>query len=460
MDTSFLILALCTALLVIAAAVLLIQNGRIRDRLEETERKLENNQIESLRLLQQLNEENRMIWDRMASFPSREEFNSRLEDVRTGTEGTVQAQTVLLIGRLDGISARLDSMGLGQEQRLRHIGTLLDEKLALNEKRISEMRDTLFRSVQQLQDENGRKLEEMRQTVDEKLHATLDKRLSESFAQVSKRLEEVYSGLGEMRSLAGGVGDLKRVLSNVKTRGTWGEVQLGSLLGEMLAPSQYETNCSVDGSDQRVEYAVHLPGGGDTSVLLPIDAKFPIEDYQRLLSARENGEAQQAAQAEQALVAAIRNEAKRISGKYIRPPQTTDFAILFLPLEGLYAEVLQNRTLSFELQEKYRILIAGPTTLSALLTSFQIGFRTVAIEKRSVEVWQLLSAVKNEFNHYSELLETAQKRIRSAGDTLEMASRQSRGIQKKIRAAEMLDLPSGQEADAAALPEDSAETGL
>ena len=457
MDTSMLILSLCGAVLIIAAVALLIQSGRTRERVEEAERRLEKRRAEALGLLQRLNEENRMIWNQLAAFPSREEFSGRLEDVRTGMEGTVQAQTALFIGRLDEINTRLDSMGLGQEQRLRHLGTLLDEKLALNEKRISEMRDTLFRSVQQLQEENSRKLEEMRQTVDEKLHTTLNQRLSESFAQVSKRLEEVYSGLGEMRSLAGGVGDLKRVLTNVKTRGTWGEVQLGALLGEMLAPSQYETNCSVDGSEQRVEYAVHLPSGNDTHVLLPIDAKFPIEDYQRLLSARENGDASQAVQAEQALVNAIRNEARRISGKYIRPPKTTDFAILFLPLEGLYAEILQNRTLAFELQEKYRILISGPTTLSALLTSFQIGFRTVAIEKRSAEVWQLLSAVKTEFNHYSELLETAQKRIRSAGDTLELASRQSRGIQKKIRAAEMLDLPQEEDGIGPGSPEESGE---
>ncbi len=455
MDTSMLILSLCGALLTIAAAVLLIQSGRMRERVEDAERRLDKKQTEMLGLLQRLNEENRMIWNQLAVFPTREEFSSRLEDVRTGMDGTVQAQTALFIGRLDEINTRLDSMGLGQEQRLRHLGTQLDDKLALNEKRISEMRDTVYRSVLNLQEENSKKLEEMRQTVDEKLHTTLNQRLSESFAQVSKRLEEVYSGLGEMRTLAGGVGDLKRVLTNVKTRGTWGEVQLGALLGEMLAPSQYETNCSVDGSEQRVEYAVHLPGGNDTHVLLPIDAKFPIEDFQRLLSARENGEGEQAAQAEQALVSAIRNEAKRISFKYIRPPRTTDFAILFLPLEGLYAEILQNKTLSFELQEKYRILIAGPTTLSALLTSFQIGFRTVAIEKRSVEVWQLLSAVKTEFNHYSELLETAQKRIRSAGDTLEQASRQSRGIQKKIRAAEMLDLPGDSASESDAVPDSS-----
>ncbi len=354
-------------------------------------------------------------------------------------DGAAQ-QTRLFMQRIDSLDRRLDLFGQTQEARLSRVSGLLDDKLTANEQRIEKMRDTLSQSVARLQDENSKKLEEMRQTVDEKLHATLDKRLSESFSLVSERLEQVYKGLGEMQTLANGVGDLKRVLTNVKTRGVWGEMQLGALLEQVLSPGQYDENVAVvPGSAQRVEFAVKLPGRNEETVYLPIDAKFPVEDYERLLSALETGDKDAVSLATVALQNAIRTEGKRIASKYIQPPHTTDFAIMFLPMEGLYAEALRIRGLAEEMQEKQRVIIAGPTTLTALLTSLQVGFRTLAIEKRSGEVWQLLSAVKTEFARFSDLLDTAQKRIHSVSTSIEQASRKSRTIARKLRDVEALD---------------------
>ena len=343
--------------------------------------------------------------------------------------------------RLNDLSARLDLFGDNQDARLHRVTAALDEKLSQNEARIEKMRDTLDQSVTRLQEENGKKLEEMRQTVDEKLHATLDKRLGESFSLVSQRLEQVYKGLGEMQSLASGVGDLKKVLTNVKTRGVWGEMQLGTLLSQVLTPGQYDENVAVvPHSNQRVEFAVKLPGREEGSTIyLPIDSKFPIEDYERLLNAYDTGDQAMIAAASAALQNALRVEAKRIAGKYIAPPHTTDFAIMFLPIEGLYAEALRFRGLTEELQEKYRIVAAGPTTLNALLTSLQVGFRTLAIEKRSGEVWQLLSAVKTEFGKFAGLLEATEKKLHAATESIENASRKTRTIERKLRRVEALD---------------------
>ena len=343
--------------------------------------------------------------------------------------------------RLNDLSARLDLFGDNQDARLHRVTAALDEKLSQNEMRIEKMRDTLDQSVTRLQEENGKKLEEMRQTVDEKLHATLDKRLGESFSLVSQRLEQVYKGLGEMQSLASGVGDLKKVLTNVKTRGVWGEMQLGTLLSQVLTPSQYDENVAViPHSNQRVEFAVKLPGREEGSTIyLPIDSKFPIEDYERLLNAYDTGDQAMIAAASAALQNALRVEAKRIAGKYIAPPHTTDFAIMFLPIEGLYAEALRVRGLTEELQEKYRVVAAGPTTLNALLTSLQVGFRTLAIEKRSGEVWQLLSAVKTEFGKFAGLLEATEKKLHAATESIESASRKTRTIERKLRRVEALD---------------------
>jgi len=354
--------------------------------------------------------------------------------------------------RFAHLSSRLDAFGESQDARLHRVTATLDEKLSQNEGRIEKMRDTLAQSVNRLQEENAKKLEEMRVTVDEKLHATLDKRLGESFSLVNERLEQVYKGLGEMQSLASGVGDLKKVLTNVKTRGVWGEMQLGALLSQVLSPSQYEENVAVvPGSSQRVEFAVKLPGQGDAAVYLPIDSKFPIEDYERLLSALDTGDQALISAAESALQTALKTEARRIAGKYIAPPHTTDFAIMFLPIEGLYAEALRARGLTEEMQEKHRIVMAGPTTLNALLTSLQVGFRTLAIEKRTDEVWQLLSAVKTEFGNFARILETTQKKMHAVTESIETATRKTRTIERKLRGVEALE-----EGKAARILEESA----
>ena len=342
--------------------------------------------------------------------------------------------------RLDALARRLDAFGEAQDQRLHRVTATLDDKLSQNEQRIERMRDTLSQSVNRLQEENAKKLEEMRQTVDEKLHATLDQRLGESFSLVNQRLEQVYKGLGEMQSLASGVGDLKKVLTNVKSRGVWGEMQLGALLQQVLSPSQYDENVAVvPGAPQRVKFAVKLPGQGEGTIYLPIDSKFPIEDYERLLAAQDAGDADAVKAAEGALNAALRTEAKRIHDKYIVPPHTTDFAVMFLPVEGLYAEALRARGLCEEMQEKFRVIVAGPTTLNALLTSLQVGFRTLAIEKRSSEVWNLLRAVKTEFGNFARILEATQKQMNTVSKSIETASRKTRTIERRLRQVETLE---------------------
>ena len=360
--------------------------------------------------------------------------------------------------RLSQLSARLDAFGDSQEARLHRISSALDEKLTQNEGRIERMRETLSQSVTKLQEDNARKLEEMRLTVDEKLHATLDKRLNESFSLVNERLEQVYKGLGEMQTLASGVGDLKKVLTNVKTRGVWGEMQLGVLLSQILSPGQYDENVAVvPTSSQRVEFAVKLPGQGEGTVYLPIDSKFPIEDYERLLAAYDIGDPAVISAASGALQTALKIEAKRIAEKYIVPPYTTDFAVMFLPIEGLYAEALRARGLAAELQEKLRIVIAGPTTLSALLTSLQVGFRTLAIEKRTDEVWKLLSAVKTDFGKFGDLLEATEKKLQAAAQSIETARGKTRTIQRRLRQVEGLEGPNAQEEQMSLLPEEENE---
>ena len=353
--------------------------------------------------------------------------------------------------RFDAVDARADRAAHAQDLRDSRLSQTIEQKLsaltaqvtaqqAQQNSQISDMRTVLDRNVNALREENSRKLDEMRQVVDEKLHQTLEKRLTESFRLVSEQLETVAKGLGEMRTLASGVGDLKNVLTNVKTRGIWGEVQLGSLLQQFMAPSQYAENVEVSpGSGQRVEFAVRLPGQGEQPVYLPIDSKFPIEDYDRLLTAYDSGDQAMIATASAALQTALKVEAKCIADKYIAPPHTTDFAIMFLPIEGLYAEALRARGLTEEMQEKYRVVTAGPTTLNALLTSLQVGFRTLAIEQRSGEVWQLLSAVKTEFGKFSGLLEATEKKLHAAAESIESASRKTRTIERRLRQVEALD---------------------
>ncbi|MCR4399270.1 MAG: DNA recombination protein RmuC [Syntrophomonadaceae bacterium] len=286
----------------------------------------------------------------------------------------------------------------------------------------------------------SRFLEQMRAVVDEKLHATLERRLGESFRQVSERLEQVHKGLGEMQSLAAGVGDLKKVLTNVKTRGVWGEVQLGNILEQMLTPDQYAANVATKPhSGERVEFAVRLPGRDEGScVWLPIDAKFPQEDYHRLLEATENGDPVAAEEAARQLEQRIRQEARSISEKYIDPPHTTDFAIMFLPTESLYAEVLRRPGLADALQRQYRVNVAGPTTLAALLNSLSLGFRTLAIERRSGEVWTLLGAVKTEFGRFGDILEKTQKKLQEASNSIDQATRRSRTIERKLKGVQEL----------------------
>ena len=312
--------------------------------------------------------------------------------------------------------------------------------------------DTLARSLalddnlRLLREDNAKRLGEMRATVDEKLNETLEKRLSSSFSQVSERLEQVYRSLGEMHTLASGVGDLKRMLSNVKTRGVWGEVQLGALLEQALTESQYQRNVAVlPHSSERVEFAVCLPGRGEDSapVYLPIDSKFPQEDYARLAEAAENGDPQAVDVSQKALLAAVRTEAKRI-GKYIVPPHTTDFAVMFLPLEGLYAEVMRHSAMIESIQREQRILIAGPSTLLALLNSLQMGFRTLAIEQRSAEVWKLLGAVKGDFGSFAALLQKTQEKLQQATDSIDTAFSKTRTIEKRLRHVEALEVEQAQ----------------
>ena len=315
-------------------------------------------------------------------------------------------------------------------------------ELALrNDQKLDTIRQNVEQRLDKLRDENAAKLEQMRVTVDEKLQTTLEARLGASFKQVSDRLEQVHKGLGEMQTLATGVGDLKRVLTNVKSRGTWGEVQLGALLADLLTPAQYAQNVATrPGSKERVEYAVKFPGRGDDGApcWLPIDAKFPLEDWQRLQEAVERADATAVDASRRALDAFFKLQAKAIRDKYIESPHTTDFAILFVPAEGLFAEAVSRPGLADALQRDYRVTLAGPTTLSAMLNSLQLGFRTLAIEKRSTEVWRVLGAVKTEFGRFGEILAKTREKLDAVGKTLEDAGRKSTTIARKLRDVEAL----------------------
>ncbi|MGX7004032.1 DNA recombination protein RmuC [Caballeronia sp. KNU42] len=341
-----------------------------------------------------------------------------------------------------------------QSQALKRFGDALTLQLAQmsesNDRRLNEVRATLEARLKDIEANNAAKLEEMRRTVDEKLHATLEQRLGESFKLVSDRLEQVHRGLGEMQTLAAGVGDLKKVLTNVKTRGTWGEVQLESLLEQLLTPDQYAKNvATIPKSNDRVEFAIKLPGRHDapgqsganavaTPVWLPIDAKFPREDYERLIDAQDRADVVAVEEASRALEGRIRAEAKAIAQKYVAPPHTTDFALLFLPTEGLYAEVLRRPGLTDFLQREYRVSVTGPTTLTALLNSLQMGFRTLAIEQRSSEVWQVLGAVKTEFRKFGEVLSKTRSQLEAVTRSIESAETRTRQMSKKLRDVEAL----------------------
>jgi DNA recombination protein RmuC len=310
-----------------------------------------------------------------------------------------------------------------------------------NEQRLEAVRATVEQRLETMRSDNAQKLEQMRATVDEKLHATLEQRLGESFKQVSDRLEQVHKGLGEMQTLATGVGDLKKVLGNVKTRGTWGEMQLESLLEQILTPEQYDKNVATrPGSNERVEFAIRLPGRDTDGApcWLPIDAKFPLADYQQLVDAQERGDAVAAEAFAKALERRIRDQAAEIHAKYVAPPHTTDFAFLYLPVEGLYAEVLRRPGLTDTIQRESRINVAGPTTLAALLNSLQMGFRTLAIEQRSSEVWRRLGAVKTEFAKFGEILAATKKKLEQASDSIGAAEVRTRKIARSLREVEAL----------------------
>ena len=337
----------------------------------------------------------------------------------------------------------LGEIGNAQRSQLETFSAQLSKLTESNEKKLGDLRNTVETKLAQIQTDNAAKLEEIRKTVDEKLQGTLEKRLGESFKLVSDRLEQVHKGLGEMQALAIGVGDLKKVLTNVKTRGTWGEIQLANLLEQILTAEQYAQNVQTkQNSSERVEFAIKLPGrdGEGNAVWLPIDAKFPKEDYERLMEAAERADAAGVEDAAKQLEARIKLDAKNIRDKYLDPPNTTDFGILYLPTEGLYGEVLRRPGLTELLQREFRVNVAGPTTLWAILNALQMGFRTLSIQKRSSEVWTLLGAVKTEFGKFGDVIERVQKKIQEAGNAIDSAASKTKTIQRKLK--DVQELPA------------------
>ena len=351
-----------------------------------------------------------------------------------------RAQSANLLAQ--ALSTQVGQFGASQAERLEAFARELNRfSLGLDE-RFERLKIAVEGRLTAMQADNAAKLEEMRRTVDEKLHATLEQRLGQSFKLVSDRLEQVHRGLGEMQTLAAGVGDLKRVLTNVKTRGTWGEVQLAALLEQLLTAEQFSANVITrPGSNERVDFAIRLPGKGDGAVVwLPIDAKFPIEDYQRLLDAQDRCEPALVEEAARAIESRLKGEAKSIHEKYVSPPHTTDFAMLYLPIEGLYAEALRRPGLAEALQRDYRVSLAGPTTLAALLNSLQMGFRTLAIEQRSAEVWAVLGAVKTEFGKFGEALAHTKKKLDEASNSISKAETRTRQLSRRLKEVEALPL--------------------
>ena len=383
------------------------------------------------------------VWRRLGEPPSDPRLTDLVQrvealsrDVHTLRELS-NAQTPVMEARLQSLSQQmqltLDSMRADMSDRLSRM-------LASSDQHGERMRTVLHEQLTNLQKDNADKLEQMRKTVDDKLHATLEDRLAQSFKVVSERLEAVHRGLGEMQQLASGVGDLKRVLTNVKTRGTWGEYQLEALIEQILARDQYETNIATrPGSAERVEVAVRLPGRDtDQPVWLPIDAKFPLEDYQRLIDAYDRADLTAIDDAAKALETRVRAEAKKIRTKYVESPHTTDFALMYLPTEGLYAEVLRRPGLADSLQRELRIVITGPTNTAAMLNSLQMGFRTLAIEKRSSEVWTLLGGVKSEFEKFGQAIQDTEKKLDEVANKFKNVGVRARAVERKLRGVETL----------------------
>ena len=368
-----------------------------------------------------------------------------------GLQGSNQSLAQQALAARESQDAAALRSAQAQAEAMQRLADGMREQLqamsTLNEQRSAELRHTVEQRLTSIQQDNEKKLEQMRATVDEKLHATLEQRLGESFKQVAERLEQVHKGLGEMQNLARDVGSLNRVLTNVKTRGVFGEVQLAGLLDQVLTPEQYATNvATLPNSSERVEFAISLPGQREDGkpLWLPIDAKFPREDYERLLDAQERADAPAAEAAGKAIEVRLRLEARTIREKYIAPPHTTDFGILFVPTEGLYAEALRRPGLVEGLQREFKVMLCGPTTLLATLTSLQMGFRTLALEKRSAEVWEVLGAVKTEFGKFGDVLAKAKKKLEEAGNTLDAAEVRTRAMTRKLKGVE-------------ALPDDSAQ---
>jgi len=420
-------LLLVSAIGIIAVGVLsvLFMRRNVARHLEEASVKLEGIERNQERI-------ERTVRDEMIK--SREEAGTASRNLREEMLNTLKGFNDSLLNQLQKVSSlQAEQLGIFSQQ--------LHTLTQTNEQRIEKIRETVEQRLRSLQEDNAQKLEKMRETVDEKLHATLEQRLGESFKLVSDRLELVHKGLGEMQNLAVGVGDLKKVLSNVKTRGILGEFQLGGILEQILAPEQYAKNVvTKKGTRDNVEFAIILPGKDDSGgvVYLPLDSKFPVEDYHRLLEAYEHADHAAIDEATKLLDNTIKKCAKDIRDKYIDPPATTDFGIMFLPFEGLYAEVVKRTGLIEVLQRDYKVIITGPTTLAAILNSLQMGFRTLAIEKRSSEVWTLLSAVKTEFGKFGDILDKTQKKLQEASNTIEDASRKSRTIEKRLKGVQSL----------------------
>lgn len=365
------------------------------------------------------------------------EFNTIRQELSTNFKDTREELS-------NTIGSKITDSSSIQQLQLTNLTTINETKLENTRKNMEEklenIRKTMEVSLTNLQKDNNEKLEKMRVTVDEKLQGTLEKRLGESFKIVNDRLESVYKGLGEMQNLAQGVGDLKKVFTNVKSRGFWGEIQLGNILEQFLTKEQYECNVKTKPkSNDLVEFAIKLPGRNDNEfVWLPVDSKFPIEDYSRLVDAEDLGDSSLVLESRKKLENSIKSFAKDISDKYIEPPFTTDFGIMFLPTESLYCEVLRNTGLCEFISQKYRIVVSGPTTFVALLNSLQMGFRTLAIEKRTSEVWQLLGVVKTEFAKFGDILDKTNKKLLEISSTMELASKKSRTIERKLKKVEAL----------------------
>lgn len=369
---------------------------------------------------------------------------AQMTEAQQGGAGKLRDEVgTTLKGFNDSVVRTLAEISAAQKLQMDSVGTRIGQLTASNGEQMERLRGSVEARLEQIRADNTAKLEQVRQTVDEKLQGALEQRLAESFGQVSDRLEQVHKGLGEMQALASGVGDLKKVLSNVKVRGNWGEVQLAGLLEQVLTPEQYVANVATNEfSGQRVEFAIRLPGHEYGEVLLPIDAKFPQEDYLRLVDAQEASDVAGMEAASRGLEERIRGSARDICTKYLNPPRTTDFAIMFLPTEGLYAEVVRRPGLTDTLQRDWRVVVAGPTTLWAVLNSLQMGFRTLAIQKRSGEVWNVLGAVKTEFGKFGGVLEKVQKKLEEASRQMDQAGVRTRAIERKLR--DVQELPAAE----------------